>query len=205
MKKIFALIVLIANVANAQQEIKPIKVNIEFNVDDKGNAKVSYAMTMNAARWDNFKRSLGSNPSLLKREMERALPAYFLSDFDYKEDVMNRSYSLSFNASGVCKVDEKGKWYAEWDTKNPDVTKLTDNSYMIITDMSLSGQMIQANQKINFPSLASDINQEKDAFGKTRFTFRMSSSSGTGKIMQYGGIGCIALGLFFAWRKSKSA
>ncbi|MEP7167840.1 MAG: hypothetical protein ABI855_00565 [Bacteroidota bacterium] len=205
MKKIALVLIMLVNAAYAQQEIKPIKINMEFNIDETGNAKITSTMTMNAAQWDNFKRSLGINPSLLKRQMERSLPGYFLSDFDYKEDVMNRSFSLAFNAYGMCKVDESGKWYAEWTTKNPDVTKLTDNTYMIITDMSTGGQIVQANQKINFPSSASDIKQEKDAFGKTRFTFNMSSHSGMGKMMQYGGIGLIVLGIFFGWRKTKSA
>lgn len=206
MKKIILISLLcIISFGIRADEIKPFKVNIEFLADEYGNAKVTYGMKMNASQWDNFKRSMGNNQSLLKRQMERGMPAYFLSDFDYKEDAMDRSYTLSFNAYGVCKIDENGKWYAELGDKNPDVTKLSDNTYMIISDMSEGGMLIQANQKIIFPSSASNIKEEKDSFGKARFTFDMTGNSNTGMAMQYGGIGLMVLAAFLGWKKSKTA
>jgi hypothetical protein len=207
MKKYFALILIfiISTDLVAQEIIKPLKVNIEFLVDKYGNAKTTYSMKMNASQWDNFKRSMGNNPSLLKRTMERSMPAYFLSDFDYKEDAMDRSYTLTFNAFGVCRPGPDGRWHAELGEKNPDVTKLSDNSYMIISEVSSGGTIIQANQKVIFPDEASDIKMEKDAFGKALFSFKMSGTSGSGKVMMYGGIGLIALGLLLLWKNTRSA
>ncbi len=206
MKKILVITFLFFSLnLNAQEIIKPLKVNIEFLVDKYGNAKTSYSMKMTASQWDNFKRGMGNNQSLLKRTMERAMPAYFLSDFEYKEDAMDRSYQLSFNAYGVCKPGADGRWHAELGEKNPDITKLSDNSYMIISEMSSGGGLIQANQKIIFPGEASDIQVDKDAFGKALFTFKMSGASGSGKMMMYGGIGLIVLGLFLGWKNSRSA
>lgn len=206
MKNILLIILISASVQlSAQEIIKPLKVNIEFKVDKYGNAKTSYSMKMTASQWDNFKRSMGNNQSLLKRTMERAMPAYFLSDFEYKEDAMDRSYQLSFNAYGVCKPGADGRWHAELGEKNPDITKLSDNSYMIISEMSSGGALIQANQKIIFPDEASDIKVDKDAFGKALFSFTMSGASGSGKLMTYGGIGLILLGLFFGWKNARSA
>jgi hypothetical protein len=205
MKKILFITFLMCSFSLAAQEIiKPVKVNIEFMVDKFGNAKTSYSMKMTASQWDNFKRSMGNNQSILKRTMERAMPAYFLSDFEYKEDAMERSYQLSFNAYGVCKPGVDGRWHAELGEKNPDITKLSDNSYMIISEMSSGGGIIQANQKIIFPDEASDIKVDKDAFGKALFSFKMSGTSGTGKMMMYGGIGLIALGLFLGWKNSQA-
>ncbi|MBL7929190.1 MAG: hypothetical protein JNL47_06930 [Bacteroidia bacterium] len=206
MKKILIITFLVSSISlKAQEIIKPLKVNIEFLVDKYGNAKTTYAMKMTASQWDNFKRSMGNNQSLLKRTMERAMPAYFLSDFEYKEDAMDRSYQLSFNAYGVCKPGADGRWHAELGEKNPDITKLSDNSYMIISEMSSGGGLIQANQKVIFPDEASDIKMDKDAFGKALFSFNMSGASGSGKMMMYGGIGLIVLGLFFGWKNSRSA
>jgi hypothetical protein len=189
----------IALVARAQ-EVKPFKMNVQFTLDRYGNAQVTFSMRMNASQWDDFKHSIGNNQSLLKRELERNLPSYFLSDFDYKEDAMDRSYSLSFKANGICKIDERGRWYAELDAKNPDITKLSDNVYMMITDMQSGGQLIQANSKFIFPDEASDIREEKDAFGKARFTFEMKGSSGRSSVVQYGGIVLVVVGLLLGWR-----
>ncbi len=206
MKKILIIAFLISTVSlNAQEIIKPLKVNIEFLVDKYGNAKTTYSMKMTASQWDNFKRGMGNNQSLLKRTMERAMPAYFLSDFEYKEDAMDRSYQLSFNAYGVCKPGADGRWHAELGEKNPDITKLSDNSYMIISEMSSGGGLIQANQKVIFPDEASDIKMDKDAFGKALFSFKMSGASGQGRMMMYGGIGLIIMGLFLGWKNSRSA
>lgn len=206
MKKliIFLLSILTINFTSAQ-EIKPFKVNVEFKLDENGSSKVVYSAKMNAGQWDNFKRTMGNNQSLLKREVERGLPAFFLSDFEYKEDAMERSYSLSFNAQGVATVNNKGKWVVDLEAKNPDVTKLSDNTYMMITESSSGGQLIQITNKLIFPESASNIKEEKDSFGKAIFTFDMGGGSGMGKAMQYGGIGLIVAGLFLGWRKSKEA
>ncbi|MCC6384132.1 MAG: hypothetical protein LC117_04035 [Bacteroidia bacterium] len=208
MKKKLALLTLVISgfclQLKSQEVVKPLKVNIELAIDENGNAQATYQTKLNAGQWDAFKRSMGNNQSLLKRSIERSLPAYFLTDFKYEEDAMDRSYSLKFNAYGMCHIDASGKWVAELDVKNPDITKLDDNTYMIISEMVSGGQLIQANQKIIFPSSASDIKEEKDAFGKAIFTFKMSGSSATGKTMQYAGIGLLIIGAVLMWRASKS-
>lgn len=206
MKKliIFTLFILIYNIISAQ-EIKPFKVTVEFTLDETGSSKVVYFAKMNAGQWDNFKRSMGNNQSLLKREIERGLPAFFLSDFEYKEDAMDRSYSLTFNAKGVASINNNGKWIVDLEAKNPDVTKLSDNSYMMITETSQGGQLIQITNKLIFPESASNIKEEKDSFGKAIFTFDMGGGSGMGKAINYGGIGLIVAGLFLGWKKSKEA
>lgn len=206
MKKILIITIMLSIFGlNAQEIVKPFKVNIEFLVDKYGNAKTTYSMKMTDSQWDNFKRGMGNNQSLLKRTMERAMPAYFLFDFEYKEDAMDRSYQLSFNAYGVCKPGADGRWHAELGEKNPGITKLSDNSYMIIFEMSSGGELIQANQKIIFPDEASDIKMDKDAFGKALFSFNMSGASGSGKMMMYGGMGLMVLGLFLGWKNSRAA
>lgn len=204
MKKVILFIIslIIGNFIWAQ-EIKPFKVTLEFTLDEKGNSKVIYGSKMNAGQWDNFKRSMGNNQSLLKREIERSLPAFFLSDFEYKEDAMDRSYSLSFNAAGVAKINSKGKWVVDLETKNPDVTKLSDNTFMMITESSSGGQLIQITNKLIFPESASNIKEEKDSFGKAIFTFDMGGGSGMGKALNYGGIGLIVAGLLMGWKKSR--
>jgi hypothetical protein len=206
MKKIIiTLFTLFVCVNIRAQEIKPLKVNLQFTLDEFGNGKVIFSSKLNASQWDNFKRSMGNNQSLLKRELERALPGYFLSDFEYKEDAMDRSYSLSFNAYGISTVNSAGKWVINLDAKNPDVTKVSDYEYMMISESSSGGQLIQTTQKLIFPGSASNIKQEKNSFGKAIFTFDMSGSSTTGNALQYGGIGLMLVAVFLGWRKSKQA
>ncbi|MBK7391556.1 MAG: hypothetical protein IPI23_21525 [Bacteroidetes bacterium] len=81
--KIIVIVCCLFSTAFAQ-EIKPFKVSIDFALEESGDAKVSYSTKMNASQWDMFKKTTGTNQSLLKRELERALPGYFLSDFEYQ-------------------------------------------------------------------------------------------------------------------------
>lgn len=187
------------------QQGEVMKQNMNFIIDDNGNSLIEINMKLNAAMWDNFKRSLGTNVSILKREMERALPGYFLQDFDYKEQEMERSYTLSMKALGVCEVDKKGKWAIEIGEKNPDVNKVSDNVFMLTNTLNENGTVLQQNIKVTFPESASNVEISKDSFGKAKFTFEMPSGR-VGGIPVYlvGGFTLIAGGLFSLFRKKKA-
>lgn len=187
-----------ASSAFAQQEVKGIKQVFDFHVDELGNAMIEVTMKLNASQWDMFKRNIGNNTSILKREIEKALPKYFLSDFQYSEEAMDRTYKLKFKALGLASINSNGRWEAKLETKDPDVTKLSDREFIINTDMMTNGMLIQQTQKIHLPESAADGKIEKDSFGKAVMTY--SSNNGTmSKASMYGGIALILAGaaLFF--------
>lgn len=176
MKKIFFLILLscFALLPVLAQEIKPLKQNLTFNIDNLGDGHIELSISFTAAQWDNFKRTMGSNTDLLKRQMERILPSYYLQNFDYKEDAMNRSYVLSFDALGMAKVNDDGLWQIDLDMKKPDITKLSDNIYTLTSNYNAQGALVQQVAKIVMPSAGSDFKQGEDSFGKTIFTYNLS-------------------------------
>ena len=49
----------------------------------------------------------GQQSCSTKRAIRRSMPAYFLDDFKLDKDDMNRSFTLSLNAYGVCKIDKR--------------------------------------------------------------------------------------------------
>lgn len=168
---------------------------IEMKIDSIGNAKITVSMTMNAQEWQNWTSSLGNNPAALKREIERSMPAYFLDDFKLDKDDMNRSFSLSLNAYGVCKIDKRGKWSLETDQKNANVTELTDHKYMLVSSPPELGGMIQQTFLVEFPEAAKDIKVDKDAFSESVFEFKMDGpSSSSGHYLRYAGIFLIVIG-----------
>lgn len=173
MKKIIliSLTVIVSMTCFAQQQIEPLKQNLVFKIDRWGNSDLEVGMQLNAAQWGNFKNWVGSNLSILKREIERALPSYFLQDFKYEEQPMERSYTLNFKAFGVAKQKEKNKWVIEMDYKNPDVTPLSENVYMITSNYVNSGGLMQQSTKIFFPEGAKSIKEETDSFGNAIFTY----------------------------------
>jgi hypothetical protein len=200
MKKIigFLTTLLIALAANSQQEVNGLKQNFDITMDNKGDAMCEVSMKLNASQWDMFKKNLGNNTSILKREMEKALPKYFLSDFNYSEDAMDRSYTVKFKAQGLCIINKNGKWEGKLDSKNPDVTKLSDREFVINSNMVSDGVFIQQVQKIHLPSGAEGAKIEKDSFGKAILTYS-TGEGGSSKLTLFGGIGLILAGggLFF--------
>lgn len=176
MKKIYFILIILASCikVNAQQ-VDPLKENMTFDIDNLGDGKITMSMTYNASQWDNFQKIYGSNAlNLLKRQMERSLPAYYLQDWDYKEDAANRTYTLSFQALGLAKIDDNGSWVIDLDQKKPDITKMSDRNYAMTTTYNSYGVLVQELIKINLPDGAGNVTQDKNAFGKAIFTYELS-------------------------------
>ena len=177
MKKALSLIIilLITFYSNVKaQQIDPLKQNLIFNIDNLGDGHLEMSYKFTASQWDNFKKIMGANEDMLKRQMERALPAYYLQNFVYKEDAMNRTYTLSFDALGLARINDNGQWQIDMDIKNPDITKISDRNYALTATYNSQGTLIQQMAKLNIPENASDIKQEKDAFGKAIFTYTLT-------------------------------
>lgn len=184
MKKISLFLLLgfgiLFNSVRAQELIKPQKLNVKYDVSGLGDAHIEASMTLDASQWDNYKRLIGNNPDILKRQMERTFPGYFLQNFNYKEDVMNRGWTLSFDALGLGKVNSRGQWQVDLNSKNPDITKISDRNYVLTSNYSNGGTLMQEIDNINFPDVTSDIKQDKDALGKAIFTYSSSAGGGYG-------------------------
>lgn len=161
---------------------------IELTLDNIGNAKINISMTMNASQWQQWNGTYGSNPSALKRDMERSMPAFVLDDFKLDKDDMNRSFNLSLNAYGVCNIDKRGRWIMDTDQKDAQATELTDHKYMLVSSPPEFGGTLQQTYIIEFPEAASDIKIDKDAFGKSVFEFEMDNPSSSFNLIRWSGL-----------------
>lgn len=198
----FAFVLFIHN-SQAQQIVDGLKQVIDVNMDDKGNAEFIVSMKLNASQWDNYKRSaISNNNSILKKEMERALPKYYLTDFKFSEDQMERSYKASFNVLGFGTLGKGGKWETMLETKNPDVTKLSDREFVITQNMTTNGAFINQTQKLHLPTSASNAKIEKNSFGNSVLTY--STSIGLiPKLITYGGVLLILAGGYIIYRNGQ--
>ena len=167
---------------------------IEMKIDAVGNAKITVSMTMNAQQWQLWNSNYGNNQSGLKRELERSMPAYFMDDFKLEKDDMNRSYTLSLNAYGVCEINKRGKWIVDTDQKNAQLTELTTHKYMLVSSPPEYGGQLQQTFIIELPEDAKGIKIDKDAFEKTIFRFDMDAPSSGFNLMRWAGILLIVVG-----------
>jgi len=173
-----------------------IQQQITMSLDEKGNSEIRVQQKMDAASWQNWIAYLGNNPAAMKREIQKSMPAFFLEDFKLEKNDMERSYELSLKALGVCKVDKKGRRILETDEKDINLTKLTDSKYMYVNSPMEFGGQVQQTTIINFPENALDIELDRDAYGKTIFTFRMKEPSNSINYIRYVGIALLISGIF---------
>ena len=96
---------------------------------------------------------------------------------------MNRTVKMTLKVKGMAAYKGGGKWELRLGQKNPQVTKLPDNSMMITNNTNMGGALVQQIWKISFPDGASNIQQTSDSFGNSMFTY------------SYGG----GIGSFFTW------
>ena len=153
----------------------------EFTVkiDKLGDASWELSTKMTQSQWEGFKQGpLVNDPSISKRNMERAMSTYVIEDFKRDLDEMNRAVKMSFKVKAMAAYKGDGKWEFRLDSKNPTITKLADNAEMMTSNTTLNGQLVQQIFKVYFPDGASDIQQSTDSFGKALFTY--SSGGGMG-------------------------
>lgn len=171
-----------------------LQQKIDMNVDAIGNSQITLSMTMNASQWQTWLQTVGNNPAALKREMERAMPAYFLDDFKLEKNDMDRSFVLTLNAYGACKVDKRGNWTLDTDQKNANITELTSHRYILVSSPPELGGNVQQTFTIQFPEEADHIKIEKDAYGKTLFKFQMRNSTASFDFLLWAGILLFVIG-----------
>jgi len=182
--------------AQESQQVDPVKVNVTMNVDNVGDGHFEWSRTYNASQWDNYTRIYGSNAlDMLKREMERSLPSWYLENWKYHDDGSEHTWTLSFDALGVAKINDDGNWVIDVGQKKPDITKISDRNYAMTNAYTSYGVLTQEIWKINLPDAAGNIVQDKDAFGKANFTFEMSPGrSGAHMLFLIAGVLLIAAG-----------
>ena len=169
-------VVILSFNARAQEALKGQKQVLDFTIDELGNATVAVTMKLTAGDWGAFKANIGGNTYSLKRGMEDALPKYFLTNFNYSEEPMERTYTMKFDVKGFGTNDKNGKWTAKLDSKDPNITKLGDREYLVNEDMLTdNGVFLQQTQKIHLPARASNSKIEKDSFDKAILTYTIGT------------------------------
>jgi hypothetical protein len=86
-------------------------------------------------------------------------------------DEMNRQIKLTLKVMSYAQYKGNGQWSLKIDSKNPQVTKLTDKAYMITGNAVMGNSLVQQIFKIYFPGNASDVTQTTDEFGKAIFAY----------------------------------
>ena len=142
-----------------------VVVNLDIKINSKGNAKVIYSMKATAMQWKQLMAVYGNNPALMKREIIDSLPTYELTNFNFKKDEMNRTFTFSFDAKGVVKYLGKGKWQFEYDKKST-VRKLNETQWFFTYSEDSGNGLIETDTTVTLPEGAKNAKTTLNEFGK---------------------------------------
>jgi len=160
----------------AQQQLDPTAITqeIDFRIDRYGDARMELRQKMTAMQWQNFKASpVAQNPSVFRRDLERSMTTLLLEDFKNELNEDTRTSVTQVTARNMATYKGAGKWELKLETKDPNITKLSDHAYMMTSNLMAGGNIIQQLQKIFFPENATQIRQDTDTYGNAIFTYML--------------------------------
>ena len=182
---------------HAQQQYDPTAITqeIDYTIDNHGDAHTEFRQKMTASQWQNFKESpIARNPSIFKRDLERSLTAMQLDDFKNEMNEDTRSSVTHFTARSMATYKGNGKWEMKLEAKNPNITQLTDNAYLITNNLMVGGNIIQQLQKIFLPKNATDIKQTTDTYDNAVFTYTLHVEESSVNFLLFFGIAIFLFG-----------
>lgn len=195
--KLLIVFIAIHNAAQAQENPAGYKTSVDMTVDNAGAIICEYSTKYSAANWDNFNRQIGNNTSILMNNFIKIFPKYHLSEFNYSQDANERTNKVKFKIDGMMNINKNGKWEADLEKKNPDITKVSDKEFLLIEE----GTTL----KIHLPPGTDDAKVEKNSFGKALLTYSPNTSSGMGNIFRYSGILIALAGAWLLFKNRKGA
>ncbi len=196
--KLFSCLLLtFAAIQTNAQDGPGFKTTMDFTIDKVGAVICQYSTKYSAINWDNFTRTIGNNTSILKNMLIRTFPKYQLSEFDYSQDANERTNKIKFKMDGMMVIGKDGKWWADLDQKNPDITKVSNSEFLLIAE----GNTL----KIHLPPGTDDAKVEKDSFGKAMLTYSADGGSRMGTILMILGIAMAIGGTWLLIKNMKGA
>lgn len=215
MKKIIILLLIAqAGFAILQAQIpnQTMNINAEIRVDSTGNALHSLSGKLTAQQWLFWNYMYGGGQaSMVKKNFERMLSPYYVYNFKYSPNEMDRTFSIEYNAKGVVEYLGRDKWVANLGLKDVQPVKTSENAFTAVQSQLNGNIVVQTNTKVSLPSNATNMSFDKDEFGNVTVQYKMptetvvSFGSTPMKITGFSlmGIGAVSLlALIFLRRKN---
>lgn len=172
-----------------EEETKDYKIDMILTGTDKGEVLVDMKAKCSAFYWDIYKRKAANNPSIVKNSLIKSFCKYSLTNINVTNYEMERTYQATFTILGMLQLEENGKWIAHLETKDPDITKISEKEYVMVDED------YARSFKVNLPSTTTKSKIEKDAFGNALLTYYAPVKSSGDKILIYTGYFLAALGV----------
>ncbi|TXH20244.1 MAG: hypothetical protein E6Q95_06120 [Chitinophagaceae bacterium] len=178
-KLLISFLILFSSSIDAQFTPPTMQINSEIKVDSVGDAIFEMSGKLNAQQWISWNYMYGGGQaSMVKKNIERLLSPYFVYDFKYTPNEMERSYSIQFKAKGTVEYLGKDKWQVSLGMRDAQPTKLTETTFnTVVSQPTASGGVLQNTMKCTLPSDATNMKFDKDEFGNVVVVFNRPTES----------------------------
>lgn len=158
---------LLSSTMNAQLTPTSLQINSEVKIDSVGDAIFEMSGKLTAQQWISWNYMYGGGQaSMVKKNIERSLSPYYVYDFKYTPDEMNRSFLVQYKAKGTVEYLGKDKWQLSLGMRDAQPSKLTDNTFnLVVAQATGNGGVLQNNMKCTLPLDAKNMVFDKDEFG----------------------------------------
>lgn len=216
MKKIVSIIVsvlIIPVFLAAQMNTQTLMINSEVRIDSTGNAMFDVSGKLTAQQWITWNYMYGGgNASNVKRSIERSLSPYYVYDFKYTPNEMDRTFSIQYKAKGVVEYLGKDKWIASLGLRDAEPMKLTENTFTCTVSELGNKGIIQNNMRVTLPVAATGMSFDKDEFNNVLVKYNMPTENvvkiGNEKMKTAGyslmGLGVLSLLMIVVYRQKIS-
>lgn len=192
--------IFIAGSVHAQLAPSTLQINTEAKIDSTGNANFEMKGKLTAQQWLTWNYMYGGGQaSMVKRNIERSLSPYYVYDFKYLPNEMERSFVVQYKAKGVVEYLGKNKWLASLGMRDVQPTKLTETTFnCVVSQATGNGGVLQNNMKYTLPNGAANMQFDKDEFGNVTVLYNLPTETTVvsgDKNMQTAGYSLIGAGI----------
>lgn len=171
----------------AQDNTPGFKTTLDMTMNESGSVICEVTNKYTASYWDWWTKAIGSNTSIINNQLKKLFPKYHLTDFKHSQDPNERTNTVKFKIDGMMNINKNGKWQADLDQKDPNITKVSNKEWLLVDE----GETL----KLHLPAGTNDSKLEKNSFGKAILTYSPTSGGGMGAIMKYAGIFIALIGI----------
>lgn len=150
--------------AHAQNEPRVQLEDLDVTVDAVGNAKFVDKVTRSAMEWEQYKENYGSNPSLLKRDLQHHYSSTELRDISLTNDDMNRVSTLSWTGDATTEYIGNGQWEGRL-PKGAKATKVNETLWEFTVSYPDEEGITQETFHIHLPKGAQGAEQAQNETG----------------------------------------
>ncbi len=151
--------------AYAQQPNQTLMINTDARVDSTGNVTFEVSGKLTAQQWIAWNYMYGGGQaSMVKRNIERTLSPFYVYEFKYLPNEMDRTFQIQYKVKGTVEYLGKDKWKAIVGLKDAQPVKLSENTFNCVLSEPAGNIIIQNTMKVILPPDATNMQFDKDEF-----------------------------------------